>query len=299
MYGLKMTPMPPQQEEYSCMRFEIEGTEPKIYVFMAPDIEAQSNESDWNCNSFSSICLIDGSAKILYEGKHCRNVLPDRNHLCFIPPNVLHKVTCVKQGCRGVVVFSNEMLNFISDSVLVQTVKERFFSGRAIIRLESNDSAEEINEILEMLYRESVSVKRDFLWRECVGALLKVLFVKCLRYSDEARQTENGKYFGDIYSRYMALVDRFYRQKHKVVEYVDILGITYKELVLSVAAFDERKPLQIIHDRLLDEAKRMLAYTESSIKTISLDLGFEEDVHFHKFFKRNTGITATGYRNLV
>ncbi|WP_390936359.1 helix-turn-helix domain-containing protein [Parapedobacter soli] len=55
---------------------------------------------------------------------------------------------------------------------------------------------------------------------------------------------------------------------------------------------DEKSPLQIIHDRILLEAKNLLHYTKLHISEIAYELGFESVQVFSWFFKwlsnRNT-----------
>lgn len=55
-------------------------------------------------------------------------------------------------------------------------------------------------------------------------------------------------------------------------------------------------PLQLINDRILLEAKRLLRYSDKKIKDIANDLGYEDPSYFVKFFKRQTGMLPTEFR---
>ncbi|MFT4755021.1 MAG: AraC family transcriptional activator of pobA, partial [Salibacteraceae bacterium] len=55
----------------------------------------------------------------------------------------------------------------------------------------------------------------------------------------------------------------------------------------------------VISNYLITEAKRNLTYTDIPIIEIAHSLGFKDDSHFIKFFKRHTSITANTYRKQV
>ncbi|MNE34730.1 Bifunctional transcriptional activator/DNA repair enzyme AdaA [compost metagenome] len=54
--------------------------------------------------------------------------------------------------------------------------------------------------------------------------------------------------------------------------------------------------LQIIHQRLLLEAKRNLIYTNMSIGQLSDSLGFSDPTYFSRFFRRLDGQTPNAFR---
>jgi AraC family transcriptional activator of pobA len=54
-----------------------------------------------------------------------------------------------------------------------------------------------------------------------------------------------------------------------------------------------------IHERIVLEAKRLVFHTNSSVKEIAFELGFEDASYFNRFFKRLTGITPVEYKNAI
>jgi AraC family transcriptional activator of pobA len=59
--------------------------------------------------------------------------------------------------------------------------------------------------------------------------------------------------------------------------------------------YSKKTPLQVIQERFLLEAKRLLLNTRRSVKEITYDLGFEEPSHFCNFFKRRSGKTPMSF----
>jgi AraC family transcriptional regulator, transcriptional activator of pobA len=55
-------------------------------------------------------------------------------------------------------------------------------------------------------------------------------------------------------------------------------------------------PGEVVQQRLLLEAMRLLTYTASSIGQIAATLGFADPAYFARFFKARTGHTASSFR---
>ncbi|MBP2831842.1 helix-turn-helix domain-containing protein [Aquimarina sp. U1-2] len=54
---------------------------------------------------------------------------------------------------------------------------------------------------------------------------------------------------------------------------------------------------QLLHERIILEAKRRLLFTSLSVSQIAYQLGYEDVDYFYRFFKKNVGCTATHFRN--
>jgi AraC family transcriptional activator of pobA len=55
--------------------------------------------------------------------------------------------------------------------------------------------------------------------------------------------------------------------------------------------------LQLIHQRLLLEAKRNLVYTSMTVAQVADSLGFSEAAYFSRFFRRATGLSPRAFRD--
>jgi AraC-like DNA-binding protein len=53
---------------------------------------------------------------------------------------------------------------------------------------------------------------------------------------------------------------------------------------------------ELIRQRVLLEAKRLLAHTKLSVSEISFKLGFEDNSYFGRFFKKYNGLTPERFR---
>ena len=81
-----------------------------------------------------------------------------------------------------------------------------------------------------------------------------------------------------------------------VNDYAKLLCISEKRLGQATAKVLGKSPKEIINDRILIEAKRLLVHSNLSIKIVGQDLGFEDPAYFVRYFKKNTGFTPVEFR---
>ncbi len=93
------------------------------------------------------------------------------------------------------------------------------------------------------------------------------------------------------------LVDMHFREKRKVKDYAELLFKSPKTLSNLFAIYNQRSPQQIIQDRIVLEAKRLLKYTDRSNQEVAYDLGFEDPAYFSRFFRKNTGLSPSDFKN--
>lgn len=138
----------------------------------------------------------------------------------------------------------------------------------------------------------------DELQGEMLQMLLKRFLILCTRIFKEQnkiRYVEETKM--DIIRNFSFLVEVHYKSKHTVAEYAALMNKPAKSLTNLFSSHISKTPLQIIQERIVLEAKRMLLNTEITIKEITFELGFEDMPSFSRFFKNKIGISPKGYRD--
>lgn len=73
--------------------------------------------------------------------------------------------------------------------------------------------------------------------------------------------------------------------------YIDKLETTEKKLAETLKKHSGMSPLQVIHNRILLEAKRLMLFEEISHKEIAYQLGFDSPASFSSFIKSKTGLS--------
>jgi len=168
---------------------------------------------------------------------------------------------------------------------------------KMFIRLNPED-LHKVDMILQMLRDEFAT--HDHIQGEMMQILLKRLIIIVTRLAKEqfinTEQLTGEKL--DIVRKYNFLVETHFRKEHQVRFYADQLFKSPKTLANLFALYNTKSPLQIIQDRIIIEAKRLMFYTDKAAKEIAYELGFEDAGHFGKFFKNNTGISTSEFKKL-
>jgi len=81
--------------------------------------------------------------------------------------------------------------------------------------------------------------------------------------------------------------------------YADALGVPSAALSRALAAVTGRSTKELITDRLMLEAMRLLRFTDLSVGEIAYELGFADPFYFSRAFKRNAGHAPMAYRDVA
>ncbi|WP_336733849.1 helix-turn-helix domain-containing protein [Chryseobacterium sp. VD8] len=100
----------------------------------------------------------------------------------------------------------------------------------------------------------------------------------------------------DIIRSFNLLVEKNYKTQHSVKFYADQLHKSPKTLSNLFRLYNSQSPSSVIQQRIFLEAKRLLLFTDKSVKEITYELGFEDVSYFSNFFKRLSGNTPVSFK---
>lgn len=163
--------------------------------------------------------------------------------------------------------------------------------------LDLNDKEKGKFEMLHQVFLDELETE-DGIQAEMIRVLLKRLIIKCARIAKEQIEERNHLNVAqtDTIRAFNAMVEKNFRQWHKVQDYADALFKSPKTLSNLFGQYADQTPLAVIHGRIVLEARRLLHYTNKTSKEIGYDLGFEDSAQFNKLFKKHTGQTPTQFR---
>lgn len=89
-----------------------------------------------------------------------------------------------------------------------------------------------------------------------------------------------------LFKDFSLLVEQNYKTMHSVTEYANRLGLSPKSITKNFQKLGTKTPSDFIKNRIVLEAKRMLIYTDKTVKEIAFDLGFNDPAYFTRFFTK-------------
>ena len=140
--------------------------------------------------------------------------------------------------------------------------------------------------------------ERDDFKLEMLKSLLQRFLILCVRtYKKQHNDLPMDNVNVGLIREYNYLVEKNFRKYSKVGDYAKMLHKSSKTLSNIFKKYIDKTPLQIINDRRLLEAKRLLKYTERNIQEISDELNFKDVQSFSHFFNSRVGKPPSTFRS--
>jgi len=100
----------------------------------------------------------------------------------------------------------------------------------------------------------------------------------------------------DYVAAFRDLLEQNYKEQKQVGYFARKVYLTEKRLNLATRSILGKTPKELIDERVILEAKRLLAHTTKTVKEIGYELGFEEPTNFNKYFRKHSLITPSQFR---
>ena len=133
---------------------------------------------------------------------------------------------------------------------------------------------------------------------EIIKSLFSVVLLKLSSLNQENLSNQTTKGF-QIFEQFRFLVEKDYAKSRNVKFHIKTLGVSHKHLNEICKRFTRKTAKEFIDYFIILEIKRKLSSTNSSIKNICYDCGFDETTNFQKYFKKHTGVTVTKFRTEI
>ncbi len=118
---------------------------------------------------------------------------------------------------------------------------------------------------------------------------IQSLCVECMRQKNLVSSKDS------VYIQFRKSLKENFRTLKKVKDYANLLNISESKLNETVKKQTGSTASEVIYTQIIMEAKRLLI-TGISIKETAYELLFEDPAHFSKFFKSQTGLSPSEFR---
>ncbi len=133
---------------------------------------------------------------------------------------------------------------------------------------------------------------------EMLRILLKRFIIRCTRLAKTQILKRAGEQSDiDLVRSFNVLVEEHFRTRKTIGEYAELMYKSPKTITNVFSKYSKDSPLQVIHKRIIMEAKRMLLYTGKPAKEIGYELGYSDPAQFSKLFRKYAGMTTTDFRS--
>ncbi|WP_440133554.1 helix-turn-helix domain-containing protein [Chitinophaga sancti] len=127
-----------------------------------------------------------------------------------------------------------------------------------------------------------------------IEGLLKALLAKIQRISDSSDNSTLRK--TNMYESFLEKLHQGSPVKSKVAYYAGLLNTSPQNLNAACRKAVDLPATAVLSDFIINEAKRLLLYTDKTVSEISFSLNFNDPSHFVKYFKRFAGQTPQSFR---
>jgi len=163
-------------------------------------------------------------------------------------------------------------------------------------KLKLTDKVENLKFVLDAMYDEFK--ENNYGKTKILRSSLEILLIELTRmYGIEEVETEHISPIDSKRIRTLeTLIDQHFIEERKVSFYADKLNITSRHLNNVVKKGIGKSISDMIQERVLVEAKRMLLYSQDTVSEIAWKLNFSDKAYFHRLFKTQTNRTPEGFR---
>lgn len=102
-----------------------------------------------------------------------------------------------------------------------------------------------------------------------------------------------------LHRRFAAVLEKDFARHHDAAHYADRLGVPAAALSRALTAVTGRATKELVTDRVMLEARRLLRFTDRSVGEVGHAVGFTDPFYFSRAFKRSTGMAPQTWREQV
>lgn len=136
--------------------------------------------------------------------------------------------------------------------------------------------------------------------KQKIASLINIVYIDLTRFYT----TVNTQQETSIPSTYLQFVqhleadiEKYFKDQKSVKFYANQLNITPKHLNRIIKATLNKTTSELILDRVLLEAKRLIVHSNNNLASIAEDLGYYDYAYFSRIFKLKCGVSPKEFKN--
>ncbi len=244
--------------------------------------------------------LVQGGIRLnLDQGVYCGNA----PLLFFTPPTVPHSFYSEEDTDGHVLTVRQEVVRSWYQAMPGQW-PEALLRETAFIECDKLPAQNQLDfitllHLVDLLKHEFLSDKKGH--SAALQALGQCFFISLSRLllSQEPTSPSMRQERGEdlrLFLKFCDLIETNFRDHLTLAQYAERLSITGARLNDICRRMASLPAKEVVHERLLQEARRLLRFTTVQVGEISYQLGFTDPAYFSRFFTKRTGLPPSQFR---
>ena len=254
-------------------------------------LDKYSNEM-FRAGAFFYILVETGTAEFVIA---CHSYIIGKGDMLLVAPRMSVKLMR-KSSDFGTCGLCMEPFFFDSLSIGNYVYKRLYNSSHTtyVLRLEDSDTVH-IRKTLDLMSHYLTSDHPA----EMAGSLVNFLLLQITEifHSQNVHPAGRVKHSDALFRLFRKLLAENYRKEHELQFYADSLHISQTYLSRVIRQISGKTVNNYIAEALYTDARRLLVFTDLTVKEIAEQLGFSDQSSFGKFFKKKSETSPANFRD--
>ena len=210
----------------------------------------------------------------------------------FMSPSEVHSWN-LSADADGYILFFNASF-YLIDALSKQLFNLPFFKSKEKTRysLLNDKELKNMETVFKSIVKES---EYDSKYRNSI--IRSYLDVLLFKFADIIKPETNEKTKSvSIVPELELLIDTHFKEHQPISFYAEKLNCTTQQLNSITKNYLHKTVSDLIQERMMAEAKRMLVYSSLTVSEIAYSLNFNDHSYFNRFFKNGENITPEQFR---
>lgn len=210
--------------------------------------------------------------------------------LCIFPEEV-HHITEVKNPKGWMISFDSSLVNTEVLQLLQSKINNPF-----LLKQESG-FYQQIIILMDLIEKIQADTPNSFTYKSIhnlLNALLSLITGEIVANLSVEKGKENRSII--IKETFLKLTKEHFKTWKQPAQYASALSVSVAHLNDTVKSLTGSPVSVHIQEACIMEAKRLLYFTDNSVKEVAYQVGYDEPVYFGKLFKKVTNLTPLEFR---
>ena len=200
------------------------------------------------------------------------------------------------RGMHGAVLrFGDEVLHGAAQRVATGWLLSRRGALTIVVPADQRDDVDGLVALLASEAARGTDAFTADLDRALVSALL--LWIERWHAADRGECRDVGDADVRLHRRFTEVLEHDYATHHDAAHYADALGVPQAALSRMLTRLTGRATKQLVLDRVMLEAARLLQFTDLAVGEVAFRVGYEDQLYFSRAFRRRFGRSPVAYRD--